>query len=317
MGYVFYLLVIIFVFCIKLAAQPPVEGDELIKLIGLRQNNDKVRKLEEYIGSNIEGKGASITYDQNVVVRIDLYNSNNPFFQNTIPFAGKLPMGLDFSHTIFKAKAILGPGFEEDGEIPGAYSLSKKFPLNDLDAYKLNLDFRKGKMSMVSVIYLKGEAEKAEDAAADQADKPVIRGDDYFLMVKKNIYNKEVEKFIATLGFPDYEDRNIRMYIKKGVSINFNQQRQIEKITFYSGGQPTSRRPDKFAAFEGKMPYNLKFTDSREVILQKAGKPVVDDGNKMIFADNSGAEVEVQFSGSKINQVCIRIAEQEKKSDNQ
>jgi hypothetical protein len=104
------------------------------------------------------------------------------------------------------------------------------------------------------------------------------------------------------------------MYIKKGVTINFNQKRQIEKITFYSGGQPSSKKPEKFAAFEGKMPYNLKFSDTREVVLQKAGKPAADDGNKMIFADNTGAEVEVLFSGSKVYQVCIRIAEEKKEN---
>jgi hypothetical protein len=306
---IFCFFIIILVAAIKSDAQSPVDGDELIKLIGLRQNNDKVKKLDDYIGGNIEAKGASITYDQSVVVRIDLYNNNNPFFQNTTPFAGALPKGLDFSQTIFKAKAILGEGFEEDGDIPTAYTLSRKFPLNDMDAYKLSLDFRKGKMSMVSVIYQKGDAEKAEDADAAKSGEVVIRGDDYFFMVKKNIYNKEVEKFISTLGYSDFEDRSMRMYIKKGVTLHFNQKRQIEKITFFSGGQPTSKRPDKFSPFEGKMPYNLKFTDTREVVLQKAGKPAVDEGNKMIFADNTGAEVEVLFIGSKVYQVCIRIAE--------
>lgn len=289
-------------------AQPPVEGDDLIRLIGMRQNNDKVKALESYIAGDIVGKGISITYEQNVVIRIDIYNHNNPFFQHTTPFVGKLPMGLDFSQTIFKAKSILGPGFEEEGEIPGTYLLSKKFPLNELDAYRIFIDFRKGKMSMVSIVYLKGEAEKAEDVQAAEAGEIVIRGDDYFLMMKKNIYNKQVQQFLSTLEYPDYEDRSIRMYIKKGVTIGFNSQRQIENITFYSGGQPSSKKPERFSAFQGKMPYNLKFTDTKELVLQKAGRPSVEEGNKMIFADNTGAEVEILFSGSTVSQVCIRIA---------
>jgi hypothetical protein len=220
-----------------------------------------------------------------------------------------MPKGLDFSQTIFKSKALLGEGFEESGDIPTQYTLNKSFPLNELDAYIINISFEKGKMAVVSIIYRKGEAEKAEDADAAQSGEVVIRGDDYFFMIKKNIYNKEVEKFLSTLGYTDYEDRNVRMFIKKGVAIYFNAKRQIEKIVFYSGGQPTSKRIEKYAPFTGKMPYNLKFSDNREIVLQKAGKPTVDDGNKMIFIDNTGSEVEVLFSGSGINLVTIRIVE--------
>jgi hypothetical protein len=57
------------------------------------------------------------------------------------------------------------------------------------------------------------------------------------------------------------------------------------------------------------MPYNLKFTDARDIVLQKAGNPQIDEGSKMIFADNTGAEVEVLFSGSAVYQVTIRISE--------
>jgi hypothetical protein len=292
-----------------LKAQAPVEGDELIKLIGMRQGNDIVKKLDDYIGGNIESAGISITYSQNIVTRIDCYNSNNPFFPNATPFAGKLPKELDFSQTIFKAKSLFGEGFTEDGEIPAEYTLSKSFPLNDLDAYLISISFRKGKMAVFSVIYQKGDAEKAEDADAAGTGEIVIRGDDYFFMIKKNVYNKEVEKFLSTLGYTDYEDRNVRMYIKKGVAMYFNSKRQIEKIIFYSGGQPTSKRPEKFSAFAGKMPHNLKFTDSRDIVLQKAGKPMADDGNKMIFADNTGTEVEVLFNAVSINIVTIRMTE--------
>jgi len=294
------------------SAQAPVEGDDLIKLIGLRQGNDLVKKLDDYIGGSIETKGASITYDQSVVSRVDMYNSNNPFFPNSTPFPGKLPKGLDFTQTIFKAKSLLGEGFEEDGEMATDYTLSKSFPLNELDAYMMSLNFRKGKLAVVSIIYKKGDAEKAEDADAEKTGEVVIRGDDYFFMVKKNLYNKEVEKLLLTLGYTDYEDRNVLMFIKKGISIHLNSKRQIEKIIFYSGGQLTSKRPDKFSPFQGKMPYNLKFTDARDIVLQKAGSPKADEGGKMIFADNTGAEVEVLFSGSTVYQVTIRIAEAKK-----
>ncbi len=302
---------IIFVFSFfTLFAQAPVEGDELIKLISLRKGNDKVAAFENYIGGNIEEKGASITYDQNTVMRIDLYNSNNPFFPGATPFSGKLPKELDFSQTIFKAKALLGEGFEQDGEPANALTISKQFPLNDLDAVKITVDFRKGKMSMVTLLYQKGDAEKADDAEAAQSGEIVIRGDDYFFMVKKNIYNKEVEKFLSTLGYHDFEDRSIQMFIKKGVTIQFNQAKQIRKITFYSGGQPTSKRPAKFSAFEGKMPYNLKFTDTKDVVVQKAGNPKVDEGNRMVYSD-ANAEVEVLLNGDKVYQVSIGLPEKE------
>ncbi len=287
-------------------AQAPVEGDELIKLIGLRKGNDKAAAFENYIGTNIEAKGASITFDQNVVMRIDLYNSNNPFFPGATPFAGKLPKDLDFSQTIFKAKALLGEGFEQDGEPAGALTISKQYPLNDLDAVKLTVDFRKGKMSMVTLMYQKGEAEKAADAEAAGEGGIIIRGDDYFYMVKKNIYNKEVEKFLMTLGNHDFEDRSIQMFIKKGVTIQFNQAKQIRKITFYSGGQPSSKRPPDFAAFEGKMPFNLKFSDTKDVVIQKAGNPKTDEGNRMVYTD-SNAEVEVILNSGKVYQVSIGI----------
>lgn len=294
----------------KANAQVPVEGDELIKLISLRKGNDKVTAFENYIGGNIEAKGASITYDQNTVMRIDLYNSNNPFFPGTTPFAGKLPKELDFSQTIFKAKALLGEGFEQDGEPANALTISKQFPLNDLDAVKITVDFRKGKMSMVSLLYQKGEAEKAADAEAAKSGEVVIRGDDYFFMIKKNIYNKEVEKFLGTLGYHDFEDRSIQMFIKKGVTIQFNQARQIRKITFYSGGQPTTKRPPKFSAFEGKMPYNLKFTDTKDVVIQKAGNPKIDEGSRMVYSD-ANAEVEILLNSGKVYQVSIGMPDKE------
>lgn len=302
---------IIFLFSfLKITAQVPVEGDDLIKLISLRKGNDKVAAFENYIGDNVEAKGASITYDQNTVMRIDLYNSNNPFFPGAKPFAGKLPKDLDFTQTIFKAKALLGEGFEQDGEPANALTISKQYPLNDLDAVKITIDFRKGKMSMVTLQYQKGDAEKAADAESAQSGEVVIRGDDYFFMIKKNIYNKEVEKFLGTLGYHDFEDRSIQMFIKKGVTIQFNQAKQIRKITFYSGGQPTSKRPANFSAFEGKMPYNLKFTDTKDVVIQKAGNPKINEGNRMVYID-ANTEIEVLFNGDKVYQVSIGLPEKE------
>jgi hypothetical protein len=307
----FFLLLFLILFQ-NIYAQSPVEGDALIQLISLRKGNDKVAALENYIGGNPEAKGASITFDQNIVTRVDLYNSNNPFFQNTTPFAGKLPKELDFTQTIFKAKAQLGDGFEQDGEPANVLTLSKQFPFNDLDAVRVIVEFRKGKMSMVSLVYQKGEAEKAADAEAVKEGEIIIRGDDYFYMVKKNVFNKEVEKFLLTLGEYDFEDRSIRMFIKKGVTIQFNQAKQIRKITFYSGGQPSTKRPPSFAAFTGKMPYSLKFSDTKEIIFQKAGTPKKQENNSLIYADDN-AEVEVILNGDKVYQVSIGIAEPEKK----
>jgi hypothetical protein len=99
------------------------------------------------------------------------------------------------------------------------------------------------------------------------------------------------------------------MFIKKGVTIQFNQAKQIRKITFYSGGQPSSKRPPNFASFEGKMPFNLKFSDTKDVVIQKAGNPKIDEGNRMIYAD-SNAEVEVILNSGKVYQVSIGMPEQ-------
>jgi hypothetical protein len=298
--------------CLVCFAQVPVEGDELLKLISLRKGNDKVNALENYIGGSIETTGASITFDQNVVIRVDLYNSNNPFFPNSTPFAGKLPKELDFTQTIFKAKSILGEGFEEDGEPANVLTISRQFPFNELDAIKISVDFRKGKMSMVSIIYQQGEAEKAEDAETAKEGEVVIRGDDYFFMIKKNVYNKEVEKFLSTLGNHDYLDKSIRMFIKKGVTFQFNQANQIKKITFFSGGQNSSKKPEKFTGFDGKMPYNLKFTDTKEIVKQKAGTAKNDDGNKMTYLD-SNCQIEIIFNGNTVSEVSIGIPDETKK----
>lgn len=298
--------------CLVSFAQVPVEGDELLKLISLRKGNDKVNALENYIGGSIETTGASITFDQNVVIRVDLYNSNNPFFPNSTPFAGKLPKELDFTQTIFKAKSILGEGFEEDGEPANVLTISRQFPFNELDAIKISVDFRKGKMSMVSIIYQQGEAEKAEDAETAKEGEVVIRGDDYFFMIKKNVYNKEVEKFLSTLGNHDYLDKSIRMFIKKGVTFQFNQANLIKKITFFSGGQNSSKKPEKFTGFDGKMPYNLKFTDTKEIVKQKAGSAKIDDGNKMTYLD-SNCQIDIIFNGNTVSEVSIGIPDEAKK----
>lgn len=288
--------------------QVPVEGDELIKIIGMRKGAGKVGELEKYLNDDIQGKGFSLTFDNNVLIRIDFYNKNNPYFSDLSPFSGKLPKGLSFENTVFKTKSIIGEGFKEDGEPANVLTLSKQFPLTDMDAVNISIEFRKGKMSMLALIMEKGGAEKAEDADKAKEGGIVIRGDDYFFMVKKNIYNKEVENFISTLGYYDYSDRSILMYIQKGVTIQLNQAKQIRKITFYSGGQPSSKNPPSFLPFEGKMPYNLKFSDTPELVLQKAGTPKINTGGKMIFQD-AMADVEILFANGKVYQVSIGLPE--------
>jgi hypothetical protein len=60
------------------------------------------------------------------------------------------------------------------------------------------------------------------------------------------------------------------------------------------------------------MPYNLKFSDTKEIVFQKAGTPKKQESNSLMYAD-SNAEVEVIFNGDKVYQVSIGIAEPEKK----
>jgi hypothetical protein len=58
------------------------------------------------------------------------------------------------------------------------------------------------------------------------------------------------------------------------------------------------------------MPYNLKFTDTKDVVVQKAGNPKIDEGNRMVYSD-ANAEVEVLLNGDKVYQVSIGLPEKE------
>ncbi len=302
-----FLLAFIIVQGIVSLAQVPVEGDELLKILGLRNANDKVAQMEKYLDKNVQKNGYTLSFDNNVLVRIVLYNSNNPYFTNVTPFAGAMPKGLDFSQTIFKCKSILGEGFEEDGDKANRYEMSKKFPHGDMDAVEIKLDFVKGKLAMVSLILARGAAEEAEDKEGGGGSESVIRSDDYFMMIKKNFFNKEVERFTETLDERGvYRDRKHIVYIHDGVEFHINDMKHIDRIIFYSGGQSVEQKAANFEKFTGKLPYNLKFTDTKAIVQEKAGAPTGGDGNMMLFKD-SGCEVEVYFSGANVNKVIIGI----------
>jgi hypothetical protein len=92
-------------------AQIPVEGDELPKLLGQQQLSAQVQALEAYIGGQYEPKGIKLHYNPDgKLVRVELFNGNNPWGEAIEQFQGKMPRGIMFTDMIVNVKKKFGEG---------------------------------------------------------------------------------------------------------------------------------------------------------------------------------------------------------------
>ncbi|MEX0810854.1 MAG: hypothetical protein WD048_01475 [Chitinophagales bacterium] len=293
-----------------LFAQSPVQGEDLIKALGQRQNTDLVSRLNNYIGEDHESKGAQIIISGSKLTRIDIYNDKNVLMQNMSAFKGDLPLGLKLSSTIFEAKKLLGEGYEEEGDKGGSYTLTKEFPLNELDAWQINIMYNRGRVNLVSMIFVEKGRAAAEDA--EMISKTGLSGEDYFLMIRKNLYNFQVKTLLSHFGNPDYSKKNRRIYLDGGLEMQLSKYKTIEKLVMHPSGSREPLTGKTFKQFPLALPFGIKFSDNRNLIQEKCGQAPLQDGNSMTYFEQN-TEMRLFFSGNTLSRVEIYKPEAEKK----
>lgn len=293
----------LFIFLGKMVlSQAPVEGDELIKALGQRESTNLVSKLNSYIGEDFEEKGVQIIIAGSKLTRVDLYNDENVFLQNMKAFKGKLPLGLELTSTIFQAKNILKEGYEEEGNKGGSYTLTKEYPLNDLDAWQLNIMYNRGRLNLISLIYVEKGRANAENVEMEA--RTGLSPEDYFDMIRKNQYNFQVKTLLGLAGRADYESRFQRVFLQKGLMLVFSRKNTIDKIVLYSEGQNDTFTSKTYKQYPYALPFGLKFSDSRTLAQEKCGPAQEQNGNALVYKERN-TEMQLFFSGGTLKRVEI------------
>lgn len=280
-----------------MAQKPPVEGDDLIDLLGKRKENLQVKDMTDFIGDDYQSKGVKLGFRQGKVSSIELFNDKNPFSADIKRFQGVLPRGLSFRSKVVEVKKALGEGAMQQGELTKDYYLMKEYTLNTLDAYRITFYYYGGRMLQVSIDLQKGAAGAAEEKAATK--KLDIRGGDYVYMIKKNSQNRNVKKLVKYLGEPTYKDRNVRDWVEKGAAMEMDNKGNVTWLGLYNKGQRSKWTGKTYKAYTHLLPFGVKFNDGRDIITKKAGHPDKTEGSTMIY-NISYAQVKIHLSGGGI-----------------
>ena len=298
-----FLLLILLLVAVGTYSQAPVQGDDWANLLGQRNTSADVARVLNYIGPNGNPKGIKATIQENLLTRLDFYNSDNPWGTDIKKFEGKMPKGIDFTWTIAQCKKALGEGFEFEGEVSGTYVLHKSFELNNTDGYQVNIEFLTGRLNALALIFQPNGAKKfAQDGGENKSG---IQGDDFLWLIKKNQYNKTYQDMSLALGPPNYEERQLQIFANGGVEVRLTSQLNVSDIYFFSGGQSIEKGHIKqYQQFKLPMPYGIKFTDTREDVLKKAGPPAQDNGGTMVYKLDYSTTT-VVFNGDKVDVVHV------------
>jgi hypothetical protein len=314
----FLLLLICFSLC-SFAQESPVQGDDLLKVLGQNKNSDFAVQLNEYIGNKSTkedisflnyGKGVQVNIEESKIKKIDLYNDENPYSTEFKKFQGKLPLDLSFENTIHQAKMKIGEGYEVTGDVMGIYQVNKTMKLNDDDDYRLSVEFTTGRMVSVSLTYLEageGAAEGEEGGEEKPVNNNIFKGNDFFTMMHKNTYNRQFVLFTRLFYAPAHKDATKMIYVKEGVDIRFEDD-AIQSITLYSGGQQSDYKGMTFGTYVFDLPHGMRMENTRSGVLKKLGTPVSDNGSVVTYRERA-AELQIAFKGEKIDWVKIIAAE--------
>lgn len=305
-----YKLLLLFLtsFPFYMFAQSPVDGDDLQKALGQRQSTTMVSQLKDYIGEDYINKGAQIIISNSKLTRIDLYNEKNALFPDMKAFNGDLPLGLKFTNTIFETKKILSEGYEEEGDKAGTYTLIKDFPLNDLDSWTINIMYSRGRLGMISMIYV--ERGRADAESAEMVSRTGLSGEDYFLMIRKNLYNFQVKMLLEQMGYPDYSKKNVKVYLEKGFELRLSKAKTVEKLIMHPKGSLDKFTGERFKQYPLALPFGIKFSDTRQLAIDKCGPPKKQDGNSLTYFEQN-AEMKLFFSGNTLSRIEINKPNEE------
>lgn len=304
--------------CILRAQESPVQGDELLKCLGQPRNGDLVSQLNKFIGNKDPkeeisflnyGKGIQINISESAVKSIDLYNDANPYGAEFKRFPGDLPLGISFENTIYQTKQKMGEGYETVGDVESTLQLIKHFRLNENDDYRMTVEFKTGRMIMMSLAYIEGGAAGSDMPGNENSGKEAgFRGNDFFTMMRKNKYNLEFSRLCALLGVPAFENRTRRLYADDGVDVHFGKDGSIQRITLYSGGQPCDYKDMHFQPYVLDLPYGMRMENTKSAIIKKLGTPASESGSTITYKERITNFI-IAFRGEKIDYVRFEVAE--------
>ncbi|CAN5161779.1 hypothetical protein BH09BAC1_BH09BAC1_15540 [soil metagenome] len=308
-----FLLFIVTTFSAALYGQIPVEGDGLPKLLGQQKTSSQIQSLEAYIGGEYEPKGIKLLYNPDgKLIRIELFNGNNPWGENIQQFQGKMPFGIVFTDKIVTVKKKIGEGFEGDGEVSATYFLIKQFQLTNFDSYKLSAEFITGKLISVSMILEEGGSGSL--MADGSVNKSGFMGESLITMVKKSKGSLELQKLITLFEtFYSYSDKTHLIYAPHGLEVITDNSGTIQEVLVYSANQTTSQG-EKTGAFKYPLPYSLRFQDSRNDVIQKLGAAAGEE-NGALYYNYGPSRMNVYFGGSGISKVVITANKDYKKPE--
>lgn len=285
--------------------QVPVEGDELPKLLGQQQASSQIQSLESYIGGSYEARGIKLHYNpEGRLVRIELFNKNNPWGQGIQQFQGKLPNGITFEDKIVQAKKKLGDGIEVDGEVSATYFIYKQFELNNFDSYKVSAEYISGRLISLSLILVEGgSGDLMEDGTVNKSS---FKGENLLTIVKKSKNNLELQKLIELFeSYYSYADKTHIIYAPHGLEVVTDYSGIVQQVIVYSQGENTSQG-EVTGAFKYPLPYGLKFQDTRGDVTQKLGQPAGEE-NGGIYYNYGPSRLAVHFGGGKISKVVVSV----------
>ena len=285
---------------------PPMEGDDLVKLIGARENAGNVLPLKNYVGENGNPKGINLTFINKRLARIELFNANSPWGEDIQQFKGELPKGLNFMSTIKDAKQALGNGFEISGEVSSNYYVTKSFDIDGTDAYQMNLEFIAGRLMTVSIVLVEGAGGGAgEDGGIVASDVP-LDGDDFLSMIKKNMYHRSLNAALKYLGPAEEHNKKFIVHPGGGMEVIFNQSGQIEWVYLYGGGQTSQNEGLSMERSPLPLPFGLKFGDNIDKINKFVGQPTGYEGG-IAYMDQGYARVYLVMSGGGLSLVKVGV----------
>jgi len=290
---------------ILLHGQPPVQGDELTALLGQLQSSPQIQSLESYIGDNYEARGIKLHFNPDTkLVRIELFNKDNPWGTNIQQFQGKLPKELTFEDKIVQAKKKIGDGLEVDGEVSTTYFIYKQFELNNFDSYKLSAEYISGRLISLSVILVEGgSGDLMEDGTTN---KSTFKGENLLYIVKKSKANLELQKLIELFEtYHSYADKTHIIYASNGLEVVTDYSGIVQEVTVYAEGQTTSQG-EVTGAFKYPLPYGLKLQDNRDAVTQKLGAPAGGEGAS-VFYNYGPSRVNIFFGEGRIAKLVITI----------
>ncbi len=290
---------------VLLYGQAPVQGDELTALLGQLKSSTQIQSLESYIEGSYEARGIKLHYNADTkLVRIELFNKDNPWGANIQQFQGKLPKELTFEDKIVQAKKKIGDGLEVDGEVSTTYFIYKQFELNNFDSYKLSAEYISGRFISLSLILVEGgSGDLMEDGTTN---KSTFKGESLLYIVKKSKANLELQKLIELFEtYHSFADKTHIIYASNGLEVVTDYSGIVHEVTVFAEGQNTSQG-EVTGAFKYPLPYGLKLQDNRDAVTQKLGVPAGSEGSS-VFYNYGPSRINIFFGGSKISKLVFTI----------